>query len=88
MYQSYIGDGVMKNESEDEKEVIGMEFQNLTGVAHSNLSLGIDMPLWSGRLQTGLMYISGERDVWNKARGYGHYELSILSVTAGTAFAL
>ena len=88
MYQSYIGDGVMKNESEDEKEVIGMEFQNLTGVAHSNLALGFDMPLWSGRLQTGLMYISGERDVWNKARGYGHYELSIFSVTAGTAFAL
>ena len=88
MYQSYIGDGVMKSESEDDKELIGMEFQNMTGVAHSNLALGFDMPLWSGRLQTGLMYISGERDVWNKGRGYGHYELSILSVTASTSFAL
>lgn len=88
MYQSYIGDGVMQSEADDNRELIGMEFQNMSGVAHSNLALGFDMPLWSGRLQTGLMYISGERDVWNKARGYGHYELSIVSVTAATTFAL
>ncbi len=87
MYQSHIGDGVMKNESDDNKELIGMEFQNISGVAHNDLALGLDIPLTTGRLQTGLLYISGERDVWNKARGYGHYELSILAITASTTFA-
>lgn len=88
MYQSYLGDGIMKNESDDGLEVIGMEFQNITGVAHNDLAAGFEFPYRSGRIQTGFLYVSGQREVGNKSRGYGTYKLDIFSLTASGSFPL
>lgn len=82
LYQSHIGDGIMKNEAEDDRELIGMEFQDFGGVAHNDLAGGCQFNAGSTKIQIGFVYITGERDVWQKARGYGTYELSVLSLTA------
>lgn len=88
IYQSNIGDGVMKNEADDGLEVIGMEFQNVTGIAHNDLAAGFEFPFKDGNIQTGFLYVSGRRQVGNQSRGYGSYELEIFSLTASCTYHL
>lgn len=88
IYQSSIGDGIMKNESEDDRELIGMEFQDVGGLPHNDVAAGCEFQAGATRVQTGLLYVSGQREVWKKARGYGEYKISIFSLTASASVPL
>jgi hypothetical protein len=88
IYQSSIGDGIMKSESEDDRELIGMEFQDVGGLPHNDVGAGCEFLAGTTRIQTGLLYVSGQREVWKKARGYGEYQISIFSLTVSASVLL
>jgi hypothetical protein len=85
-YQSHLGDGIMKELADDGEEIIGMEFQNLDAIPYRVFAGGYRYAYSDGYFQTGVSYLNGKRDVWEKARGYGDYELTILTVVAGGVY--
>jgi hypothetical protein len=74
---SHLGDGTMANLDNDEQ--IGMQFQNIEAMPTSTLAAGFGR----GALDASVSYTRGSRDVGAAARGYGSYELEILSVGLG-----
>jgi hypothetical protein len=39
-----------------------------------------------GYMQSGVSYLNGKRDVWEKARGYGGYKLRIIQLVVGGVY--
>jgi hypothetical protein len=82
-FQSYLGDGIYASESTSGDELIGMQFQDIHAMPHSRAALGYRKGLKKGHIQTGLAWLNGKREVWDKARGNGSYELNVYSIIFG-----
>jgi hypothetical protein len=87
-YQSHLGDGIMADEADDGEELIGMEFQSIDAMPYKLLGAGYKFAFKSGYAQTGFSYLTGSREVWENARGYGNYTLKIISLFAGGVYRL
>jgi hypothetical protein len=87
-FQSELGDGVMANEADDGRELIGYEMQNAESIGFTTYAAGYKIVRKAGHLQTGLTYTSGDREVAREARGYGTYKLRYFSLVAGGIYFL
>ena len=83
VYQSHLGQGIVQAESADDKALIGQRFADIDAIPHEIFSLGYSIRYPRAQMTTAVSNASGQRDVWEKAMGYGHYELEILSFTLG-----
>lgn len=90
LYDSPLADGVMKERADDGKELVGMKVQDVDKMPRKNLAGGWARSFLKGRLrvQSGLSYVFGSRSVAENARGYGDYDLTIVTLIAGAAYRL
>lgn len=88
IFQSHIGQGILASESADEKGLIGQEFRDIDGLPYDVWSVGYSGRFPRAQITTALSYTKGRREVWNKAKGYGSYELSLIAFTLGWAHRL
>lgn len=82
-YQSHLGQGIMKKYSADNIALNGQEFGDIDGIPYVAYAAGYSFAIDRYVLKSAVAMVSGARDVWEKATGYGHYALQISSITLG-----
>lgn len=85
VYQSHLGQGIMKKYSANGEASLGQTFADVDSLPYVSYALGYSVELEAFTLKSALSYSSGSREVWEKAVGAGHYNLTLMSLSLGLA---